>query len=140
MSSRYNTFLLATLVLLLACNPSTGNDDDDGPNTDVPGFTDETFFKTDGQEILNRQGEPVVIKGFGLGGWLMPEGYMFNMPGDFGPTKLRNAITDLLGESETERWFEEFRTNYVQEEDIIAMKEWEPIISGFHLIIKCFTI
>lgn len=123
MSSRYNIYLLATLALLLACNPSTGNNDD-GPNTDVPGFTDETFFKTNGQEILNRQGEPVVIKGFGLGGWLMPEGYMFNMPGDFGPTKLRNAITDLLGESETERWFEEFRTNYVQEEDIIAMKEW----------------
>ena len=112
------------MSLSIACKPPTANNEDDGPKTDVPGYTDETFFRTDGKNILNRQGEPVVIKGFGLGGWLMPEGYMFNMPGDFGPTKLRNAILDLLGESETDRWFEEFRTNYVQEEDIIAMKEW----------------
>ncbi len=119
-------FLFIFSITLIGCNPSTGNDDnDDGnPGTDVPGYTDDTFFSTQGTEILNRQGEPVVIKGYGLGGWLMPEGYMFNMPGDFGPTKLRSAITDLLGEAETERWFEEFRTNYVQEEDIIAMKEW----------------
>tara|TARA_R110000868_G_scaffold259361_6_gene517367 strand:+ start:14852 stop:16594 length:1743 start_codon:yes stop_codon:yes gene_type:complete len=122
---KFSKFIyLLLFVTLISCNPSTGNDDEDDGGTDVPGYTDETFFKTSGTEILNRQGEPVIIKGYGLGGWLMPEGYMFNMPGDFGPTKLRNSITELLGASETDRWFEEFRTNYVQEEDIIAMKEW----------------
>ena len=33
------------------------------------------FFKADGQDIVNPAGEPVVLKGVGLGGWLMPEGY-----------------------------------------------------------------
>jgi aryl-phospho-beta-D-glucosidase BglC (GH1 family) len=111
------------LIFFVSCTSPTDSNSDDGA-THVPGYTDDTFFSTSGTQILNRQGEPVVIKGFGLGGWLMPEGYMFNMPGDFGPTKLRNAINDLLGVSDTEQWFEEFRTNYVQEEDIIAMKEW----------------
>ena len=46
------------------------------------------IFQTDGTQIINRQGETVVIRGFGLGGWLMPEGYMFNMPGDFGLLEL----------------------------------------------------
>lgn len=123
------SYLFAALMLigstLLACKSSTGpNIPDNGPDTDVNGYNDKTFFKTSGTQILNRQGEPVVIRGYGLGGWLMPEGYMFNMPGDFGPTKLRNAITDLLGPSEADRWFDEFRTNYVQEVDIITMKEW----------------
>lgn len=93
-------------------------------NYGINGYNDSTFFKTKGTEILNRQGEAVVIRGFGLGGWLMPEGYMFNMPGDFGPTRIREEIELLIGQSETDRWFEEFRTNYVQEWDIVAMKQW----------------
>ncbi|WP_428236705.1 cellulase family glycosylhydrolase [Gracilimonas sp.] len=120
--SNFKALVALLFISFLSCSSPTGSNSDN--STDVPGYTDDTFFSTSGTQILNRQGEPVVIRGFGLGGWLMPEGYMFNMPGDFGPTKLRNAITDLLGESETDRWFEEFRTNYVQEEDIIAMKEW----------------
>ncbi len=108
---------------LMQCKSNSGGSDiiDD---TDTNGYNDTEFFKTDGTQIINRQGETVVIRGFGLGGWLMPEGYMFNMPGDFGPTRIREEITDLIGASETERWFDEFRTNYVKEDDIIAMKEW----------------
>lgn len=110
-------------LLLLNCK-SNSNGPDIIDDTDLNGYNETTFFSTRGTEILNRQGEPVVIKGFGLGGWLMPEGYMFNMPGDFGPTKLRNSVTDLIGATEAERWFEAFRDNYVSEKDIIAMKEW----------------
>ncbi|MCG8373113.1 MAG: cellulase family glycosylhydrolase [Balneolales bacterium] len=117
---------LLIILFLISCDSSSSGGDDGGNNNDqdLNGYNDETFFKTDGQNILNRQGEVVVIRGYGLGGWLMPEGYMFNMPGDFGPTKLRNAVTDLLGASEAERWFGVFRDNYVTEDDIIAMKEW----------------
>jgi hypothetical protein len=120
----YPLLLFLSAGLLLSCSSSTGPDSDKEDPVDLNGYDDDTFFRTEGTEILNRQGDPVVIRGYGLGGWLMPEGYMFNMPGDFGPTKLRNAITDLLGASETDDWFETFRTNYVQEADIIAMKEW----------------
>ena len=118
--------LLAVLILLLACNPSTGNDDDGGPDTEVPGFTDDTFFRTDGQEILNRQGEPVVIKGFGLGGWLLPEGYMFglNREGYTAASDIYENVADLIGASDAEEWVTRFRDNYVTEDDIILMKEW----------------
>jgi len=116
-------FIVLSSLLLIQCK-SNSNGIDIIDDTDINGYNETTFFKTQGPQILNRQGEPVVIRGFGLGGWLMPEGYMFNMPGDFGPTKIRENITDLLGASEADRWFEEFRTNYVQEADIIAMKEW----------------
>ncbi len=115
--------LLLITILFIQCKSNSGGPDIIG-DTDTNGYNETTFFRTDGTQILNRQGEPVVIRGFGLGGWLMPEGYMFNMPGGFGPTAIREAITDLLGASEADRWFEEFRTNYVQEADIIAMKEW----------------
>ena len=110
------------MSVVLGCESPTSTDQP--KNEGVNGYADETFFRVDGKDILNRQGDPVVIKGFGLGGWLLPEGYMFNMPGGFGATDVRNEITDLIGAAKAEQWFKEFRDNYVTEEDIIAMKEW----------------
>ena len=110
------------LSFLVSCKSPTGPEVTE--DEDLNGYDDDTFFRVEGQEILNRQGEPVVIKGFGLGGWLLPEGYMFKMPGDFGATDVRNEITDLIGAAKAEQWFQEFRDNYVTEADIIALKEW----------------
>ncbi|HBX66784.1 MAG TPA: hypothetical protein DEG32_11730, partial [Balneolaceae bacterium] len=57
-------FPLLILFTLISCKPNTGAKDDGGvDDSDLNGYNDKTFFKTDGQEILNRQGEPVVIKG-----------------------------------------------------------------------------
>lgn len=117
----FTLLVILSMGLLTACkNPTAPSVDDQ----DLNGYNDKTFFRVDGSEILNRQGEPVVIKGFGLGGWLLPEGYMFKMPGGFGATDVRNEITELIGAAKAEQWFKEFRDNYVTEDDIIAMKEW----------------
>ena len=34
------------------------------------------FLHTSGKEIIDGNGEPILLRGFGLGGWLVPEGYM----------------------------------------------------------------
>lgn len=97
-------WLIVPLLFTLSCKNSTGSDPFSG--VDLNGYNDKTFFKTQGQEILNRQGEPVVIRGFGLGGWLLPEGYMFNIsaPDGGSPTTIRQQIEDLIGPTETEAW------------------------------------
>ncbi len=113
--------LTALFLSTNACkNPTAPSVDDE----DLNGYNDQTFFKAEGKEILNRQGEAVVIKGFGLGGWLLPEGYMLKMPGGFGATDIRNEISDLLSPAKAEEWYQVYRDNYVTEADIIAMKEW----------------
>lgn len=118
--------LLIVAGTLLTCKSSTGTDEDDEPDVDLNGYNETTFFRADGPDILNRQGQPVIIKGFGLGGWLLPEGYMFglNRGGYTSVTDMRNNMTDLIGASDTEDWFQLFRDNYVQEKDVIQMKEW----------------
>lgn len=126
MKKSFLSLLFVFLFLNVVCKSPTGGDDDNEPDTHVPGYTDDTFFKTDGQEILNRQGEPVIIKGFGLGGWLLPEGYMFglNREGYTAASDIYKNVADLIGTSETQEWIKRFRDNYVTEEDIILMKEW----------------
>lgn len=126
LESIFYLFVFSILVITsISCSSPTDSDSDDG-DTDVPGYNDETYFSTSGTQILNRQGEPVIIRGFGLGGWLLPEGYMFNIthPAGEGASEIYAQIEDLLGPAETEQWIKEFRDNYVTEEDIIAMKEW----------------
>ena len=84
------------------------------------------YFSVDGTEILDGSGEPIVMKGMGLGGWLLPEGYMLHIstPGTDGPTGIRNQMIDLVGEANTDRFFEVFTEKYVQEKDIEAIREW----------------
>jgi len=87
------------------------------------------FFRTQGKEIVNREGEPVAIKGLGLGGWLLPEGYMLHFPASetLGPGSLRNMrekIAELIGEDGAEEFFTLYRENYVAEKDIKAIAAW----------------
>ena len=84
------------------------------------------FFRTEGTKILDREGNPVVIRGLGLGGWLVPEGYMLHMTAIDGgsPRTIRAQIADLIGESGADRFFEIYRAKYVAEKDIAAIAEW----------------
>jgi len=85
------------------------------------------YFQVDGTEITGPSGQPIVMKGIGLGGWLLPEGYMLHIstPGRTdGPTGIRDQMIELIGEANTEEFFKIFREKYVQEKDIAAIKEW----------------
>ena len=75
-----------------------------------------------GKEVFDNKGDKIILKGMGLGGWLVPEGYMLGTWGS--PTSIRNRITDLIGEDSTEAFYEKFEKNYVAEEDINQLAEW----------------
>ncbi len=84
------------------------------------------FFRTDGPNILDASGTPVVLRGLGLGGWLMPEGYMLhiNAPDGGSPRSIRAQIESLIGQADTDRFYARYRANYVEEKDIAAIAEW----------------
>src|SRR3546814_8590854 len=44
----------------------------------------EGFLKVDGTRIVDDSGEPIVLRGMGLGGWMLQEGYMLQL-GEIGP-------------------------------------------------------
>lgn len=84
------------------------------------------FFRAEGTEILDPAGNPVVPLGMGLGGWLMPEGYMLHIaaPDGGSPTSIRNQIEDLIGSADADRFYEIYEANYVDEKDIAEMASW----------------
>ena len=94
------------------------------------------FYTAVGTEIHDGDGNAAVIKGVGLGGWLVPEGYMLHIaaPDGGSPTSIRNQIVDLIGEPDTDSFFEEYREHYVAEKDVewIAEQGYDHIRLPFH--------
>ncbi len=89
----------------------------------VPGGA-VTFAVADGRQIIGLDGRPVQLRGINLGGWLVPEGYILQMPGYGSPSTIRAAIQDLLGSDDTDRFFDLYRSRYVTEQDIAQIAQW----------------
>ena len=44
----------------------------------APGLA-QGFLRADGKKIVNEKGENVLLRGVGLGGWMLQEGYMLKI-------------------------------------------------------------
>jgi endoglucanase len=83
------------------------------------------FLKTSGKKIINGYGQEVLLRGMGLGGWLVQEGYMLQTS-DFANAQwqIREKISALIGEVKTEEFYQLYRENYVRKKDIDKLAEW----------------
>jgi hypothetical protein len=82
------------------------------------------FLMTQGQDMVDEGGKKVLLRGVGLGNWLLPEGYMWRF-GDQGdrPRKIEKIVSDLIGQENADRFWAEFRKNYITEADIRRIAE-----------------
>jgi endoglucanase len=85
----------------------------------------EGYYTTKGQDVIDRKsGQKVILQGFGLGGWLLPEGYMWGLRKLDRPRQFEKAIVDLIGPQDAAEFWRLYHDNYVIEDDIRAMKAW----------------
>lgn len=64
---------------------------------------------------------PTLLRGFGLGGWLLPEGYMWQMEGKYDrPRRLEQLIESLCGTEYAAFFWERYEERYITRADI----EW----------------
>ena len=112
--STFRTFSLLSAGVLAGLAPSPAALAQDG------------FYGTSGGQITDPSGAPVVLRGVGLGGWLVPEGYMLHIsaPDGGSPTSIRNQVEDLIGPDDADTFFELYRANYVEEKDIAQIAAW----------------
>lgn len=82
------------------------------------------FLYADGKKLRNGLGEEVLLRGVGLGSWLLPEGYMWRFPekGDR-PRRIEQMVARLIGDEEAARFWQTYYENYVSEADIRRMAE-----------------
>ena len=76
-------------------------------------------LRTLGKNIINSNGDEVLLRGVGLGGWMLQEGYMMNSSGAADTQhEFIEKLTLLIGEEETEIFYDNWRQNFITEQDV----------------------
>ena len=82
-------------------------------------------LKTSGKKIVDNQGNEVLLRGMGPGGWLVMEGYMNQSAGIAGPQhEIKSKLIELMGKEKTETFFKEWRKNHFTKRDVDSLAAW----------------
>lgn len=105
--------LLFAITTLYGCNTEK-------TQTEV---SPDKFIRIDGPNLIKSNGEKILIQGINLGNWLNPEGYMFFF-GDASSYRLIDeAFCEMVGPDFTNWFWQEFKKNYITEDDIKFIKQ-----------------
>lgn len=87
--------------------------------------TSQVFLKTQGQKIVNSESENVYLKGLGLGGWMLQEGYMLKTADFAGPQfKIKEKIAEVAGEDGKNTFYKAYLKNGITKKDIDSLAKW----------------
>ena len=76
-------------------------------------------LRTLGKNIVNSNGDEVLLKGVGLGGWMLQEGYMMNSSGAADTQhEFIEKLTILIGAEKTAEFYTNWRNNFVTKKDV----------------------
>ncbi|WBV53604.1 cellulase family glycosylhydrolase [Chryseobacterium gambrini] len=93
-------------------------------------FGTSQFLKTQGEKIINDKGENIQLRGLGLGGWMLQEGYMLKTADFAGPQyKIKEKIAELIGEDGMNEFYKAYLKNGITRQDIDFLKK-----AGFNSI------
>lgn len=90
-------------------------------------FTDaysQGFLKASGKKIVNEKNENVLLRGIGLGGWMLQEGYMLRLQGTNPQYSIRQRIEQLLSKKQTDEFYDVWLSNFVTKADIDSLHKW----------------
>lgn len=85
--------------------------------------TGQNFLKTQNARIVNGDKE-VILRGIGLGGWMLQEGYMLQIYSDGTQHSIKNRIADLIGDDACNQFYDKWLQNHVTKADIDSLAKW----------------
>lgn len=86
--------------------------------------TAQGFLRASGEKIVDAQGENILFRGIGLGGWMLQEGYMLGVYKDGQQHKIRQAVEFLIGKDSTDLFYSAWLNNHTTRADIDSLKAW----------------
>jgi endoglucanase len=82
------------------------------------------FLKADGKRIINEKGENVLLRGIGLGGWMLQEGYMLHINVEAQQHRIRQRIEKLLSKEQAQAFYDIWLANHTSKTDIDSLHAW----------------
>lgn len=85
----------------------------------------QTYLHAQGQEIVDGNNNPVLLRGMGLGGWMLQEGYMMQTASFANAQyQIKEKITEVIGAAGADAFYDAWLRNYIQKRDVDSMKAW----------------
>ena len=85
----------------------------------------QDILKAEGKVIVNQAGDTILLRGMGLGGWMLQEGYMLQTAGFANAQyQIRDKIEELIGPADTDLFYDAWLDNHVRKIDIDSLKSW----------------
>ena len=85
--------------------------------------TGNGFVQVRGTELVDGAGQPLFLRGIGLGNWLLPEGYMWHFKHAVGPRQIHEVVAQLIGDAGARRFWSEWRERYITAADVRLIRE-----------------
>jgi endoglucanase len=83
----------------------------------------QTMLRANGSQIVDANNNEVVLRGMGLGGWLLMEGYMLQVNGGYGQWQIkRDMYLQGASPAEIETFFTNWRNSHTTSADMAYMK------------------
>ena len=80
------------------------------------------FVRASGQRIVDASGNNLVLRGMGLGNWMLQEPYMMDMNGIANnQQQIKAKIAELVGTTNMQTFYASWLTNYMREADVVAL-------------------
>ena len=86
-----------------------------------------SVIRTSGSSFLGPDGEPLLLRGVCLGGWLNMENFITGYAAN--ETLMRREVRRVIGDDRAERFFERLLTRFFADEDAAFLGE-----NGFNLV------
>lgn len=84
------------------------------------------FVRRERTDIVDGAGRPLLLRGMGIGNWMLPEGYMWKTSPLDSPRQIEAMIVKLVGDAAASRFWTGFRDAFFNENDVRRIAE-----SGF---------
>ncbi|MFI7708062.1 glycoside hydrolase family 5 protein [Nonomuraea sp. NPDC049480] len=80
------------------------------------------FVRADGPRLVDGSGAPLLLRGVGLGNWLLAEGYMWKFGDELSSARqIERRVQSLVGPDRAAEFWARFRGTYITEQDIAAI-------------------
>jgi endoglucanase len=83
------------------------------------------FLHRDGTRIVDGSGKNILLRGLGIGGLMVQEGYMLKTSDFAGPQyQIKQKISDLIGANNTKLFYDAYKKNGLTKRDVDSLAAW----------------
>ena len=82
------------------------------------------WLSVKGKAIVREGKDTIILRGMGLGGWMLQEGYMFRVSNLGQQYRIREKIKEVVGDEKTKEFYERWLATHTTKADIDSLASW----------------